>query len=262
VRARFNYGWRWFATGASLLGFGLCGLLFSLVLFPLGWLWPHKVTRTRAVTGLIYLFFRILVSTLQRVGVMELEVQQRALLARRQPMIVIANHPTWLDVVVLLSLMPTACCVVKNAHWRNPCFWGIVRAAQYISNADPTELIATGVERLAAGYSLIIFPEGTRSKACGTLHPFSRGFAYLALTSGNAVLPVLIECVPRVFGKHQRWFHIPDRPFRMRVAVLDEVCASDWVEAEMPGPIAARTLTQAMQHHISKQLIEHGYSQT
>jgi len=262
VLARLDYGWRWFATGASMVGFGLSGLLFSLVLFPLGLLWPHRATRTRAVTGLIHLFFSILMGTLQRLGVMRLEVRGRDLLARSKPVIVIANHPTWLDVVVLLSLMPSACCVVKNAHWRNPCFWGIVRAAQYISNAEPTELVAAGVERLAAGYSLIIFPEGTRSKADGALHPFSRGFAYLALTGDKAVLPVLIECTPLVFGKHQQWFHIPDQPFRMRVAVLDEVRADTWVDAEMPGPIAARALTQAMQLHISKQLSEHGFSQT
>jgi 1-acyl-sn-glycerol-3-phosphate acyltransferase len=262
VQARLEYGWRWLSTGACLAAFGISGLLFSLVLFPLGLLWPHKASRTRAVTRLIHLFFRFLIATLQCLGVMTLEVQGRALLAQKRPLVVIANHPTWLDVMVLLSLMPSACCVVKNAHWRNPCFWGIVRAAEYISNAEPTELIAAGVERLGAGYSLIIFPEGTRSKANGTLHPFSRGFAYLALTGSTAVQPVLLECTPLAFGKHQRWFHIPDRPFCMRVVVLDQICADDWVDAGMPGPIAARTLTQAMQLHISKQLSEYGFSQT
>lgn len=260
--ARLDYGWRWFATLACLAAFGLSGLLFSLVLFPLACCWPRRASRTRAVTWLIHWFFRALVRTLRITGVMELAVEGRAALRQGGPLVVIANHPTWLDVMVLLSLMPSACCVVKNSHWRNPCFWGIVRAAEYVSNADPVELLAAGQRRLAAGYALIVFPEGTRSKPDGSLHPFSRGFAYLALAQQAAVLPVLMECVPLAFAKHQRWFDIPERAFRIRVRVLAQVPAEAWAVDGMPGSLAARTLTQAMQQHITEQLIEHGFSQT
>src|SRR6185437_10201600 len=113
----------------------------------------------RAVTTVIHWFFRALVAMLRRVGVMELEVSGSDALRAGDPAIVVANHPTYLDAMVLLSLTPRACCVVKTAHWSNPCFWGIVRAAEYVSNADPADLIEAGVRQLEAGYTMIIFPE-------------------------------------------------------------------------------------------------------
>jgi hypothetical protein len=141
MTARLDYGWRLFATGMSFVVFGICGLLFSILAYPLACLWPHAASRQRAVTTLIHWFFRALVAALQWTGVMELDLQGIARLRASGPAIVVANHPTYLDVMVLLALTPSACCVVKSAHWGNPCFWGIVRAAAYVSNADPVEFV-------------------------------------------------------------------------------------------------------------------------
>jgi 1-acyl-sn-glycerol-3-phosphate acyltransferase len=96
--------------------FGVCGVLFSVLVFPLAWLWPHRASRQRVVTGVIHWFFRALVAVLRRIGVMELDVSGSDALRTGGPAIVVANHPTYLDVMVLLSLTPRACCVVKNAR--------------------------------------------------------------------------------------------------------------------------------------------------
>jgi len=61
MSARLDYGWRLFATGMSFAVFGFCGLLFSLIVFPLAVLWPHRASRQRAVTTIIHWFFRALV---------------------------------------------------------------------------------------------------------------------------------------------------------------------------------------------------------
>ena len=125
--------------------------------------------------------------------------------------------------MVLLSLTPKACCVVKRGHWGNPCFWGIVRAAEYVSNADAIELVEAGARQLAAGYTMIIFPEGTRSPGANRLHAFSRGFAHMALQSDRPIQPVLIDCDPPVFTKALRWYHVPPRAFRMRIDVPEPI---------------------------------------
>jgi len=259
MQARLSFYWRFLATGLSMLGFGLCGLFFSIVLFPFIWLWPFRRSRRRVVTAVVNGFFKALVAMLQVLGVMELEVQGLSKLRQLRTAIVVANHPTYLDVMVLLALMPVACCVVKGAHWSNPCFWGIVRAARYVSNADPSELIDAGARSLDAGYPMIVFPEGTRSPSQDALHPFSRGFAHMALKGGNPMVPVLIDCDPPAFTKEQRWYHVPERAFRIRVVVLDPVHADDWTDPGTAPTLAARTITYLMQTHITRHLIEYGF---
>jgi len=260
--ARLDYVWRLCATGLAFVVFGVCGLLFSLIVFPLAWLWPHRALRQRAVTSVIHGFFRALVAVLQRAGVMELEVEGGAALRESGPVIIVANHPTYLDVMVLLALTPHACCVVKNTHWSNPCFYGIVRAAEYVSNADPVELVEAGARQLAAGYTMIIFPEGTRSPAPNRLHAFSRGFAHMALKAGAPILPVLMDCDPPAFARQMRWYHVPARAFRMRVSVLEPIGVDSLAAHDTTPAIAARTVTSAIEAHITQYLFDYGFFKT
>ncbi|RQH05726.1 lysophospholipid acyltransferase family protein [Paraburkholderia dinghuensis] len=260
--ARLDYGWRFFATALSFTLFGICGLLFSAFAFPLALIWPHRASRHRVVTILIHWFFRALVDAMQRTGVMELDVAGASALRSRTPVIVVANHPTYLDVVVLLSLIPSACCVVKSAHWNNPCLWGIVRAAEYVSNADPVGFVEDSVRQLASGYSLIIFPEGSRSPAPNRLHAFSRGFAHTALEAGVPIQPVLINCDPPAFTKQMRWYNVPERPFRMTVNVLAPIGVEQLASGGMPLALAARNVTRTIEAQITQYLFDYGFFKT
>jgi 1-acyl-sn-glycerol-3-phosphate acyltransferase len=152
--------------------------------------------------------------------------------------------------------------VVKSAHWGNPCFWGIVRAAGYVSNADPVELVEAGSRELEAGYSMIVFPEGTRSPARDRLHRFSRGFAHMALRNRTPIVPVLIDCDPPVFTKRLRWYHVPERPFHMRIAVLDAFVPDRWAQADVPPALAARAVTNGIETHIKQRLFAYGFFKT
>lgn len=259
MSARLDCAWRLFATALGLTVFGICGVLFSVVAFPLASLWPHGASRQRAVTTMIHWFFRALVAALQRAGVMDLDVAGAAALRSGPPAIVVANHPTYLDVVVLLALTPSACCVVKNAHWGNPCFWGIVRAARYVSNADPAGFVADCVRQLANGYTMIIFPEGTRSPGPNRLHAFSRGFAHTALEADVPIVPVLMHCDPPAFTKSMRWYHVPARRLRMTVNVLAPVGVERLAPLEMPSALAARSVTSAIEAHITQYLFDYGF---
>lgn len=259
LTTRINKAWRLVATGLAFVVFGICGVLFSIIVFPLAWLWPHRASRQRTVTFIIHWFFRALVRALQWLGVMTLDMQGAERLRAGGPAIVVANHPTYLDVVVLLSLTPRACCVVKNAHWGNPCFWGIVRSAEYISNADPTELVEAGARQLAAGYTMIIFPEGSRSPAKDRLHPFSRGFAHMALGHGAPIVPVLMDCDPPALTKAMRWYDVPPRAFCIKVAVLEPVSVAQYVPEGAPSALAARALTSGIETHITDHLLQYGF---
>jgi 1-acyl-sn-glycerol-3-phosphate acyltransferase len=122
-------------------------------------------------------------------------------------------------VVVLLSLISDAACVVKASHWRHPCYAGVMRAARYVSNGTHEELIDGGSRALQTGSPLLIFPEGTRSTP-GEPVKFLRGAAHVALSSGKPILPILIYCDPPTLSKQHRWYDIPDRPFHIRVVPL------------------------------------------
>lgn len=113
--------------------------------------------------------------------------------------VVIANHPSMLDAMLLLSALPNAVCIMKRSLLRLPIIGGFARRAHYIPQAEVPELLNTAKRVLATGATVIIFPEGTRSVA-GGMGSFKRGAARLALEAGVPLIPVTIVLDPVVLG--------------------------------------------------------------
>lgn len=259
MSARLNYCWRLAATGVCFAVFGIGGLVLSVFVFPVLLPMPRRKRAQRA-RRVIQKSFALFMWLMESVGIMRFEVIGGERLRRCRNTLVLANHPTLIDVVALVSLMPTASCVVKRALWKNPFMGGVVRAADYIGNAEPETLIDDCADDLAAGNPLIIFPEGTRSQPGKPLR-FLRGASYIALKSGMPVLPVLVACNPTTLTKREKWYHIPHRPFHLRVEVLEPLHVGQWVGATEAPALAARKLTQALEAYFIQELESHGRTQ-
>lgn len=257
MKAPFNYYWRVIATGCCFATFGLGGLALSSVVFPVLSVIPggRRAQGVQRVRNTICKSFGAFLRLMETLGIMHLDVVGADKLRQAKRVLVLANHPTLIDVVALVSLMPQASCVVKQALWRNPMLRGVVRAAGYISNSDSDRLIDDCASDLKSGHPLLIFPEGTRSCPGEPLH-FLRGAAYIALRSGLPVLPVLIDCSPSTLTKRERWYHIPHRAFRLRIQVLEARDVSQWIDANDPPAIAARRLTQAFETYFTQELTQ------
>lgn len=240
-----NYYWRLCATGACFAIFSLGGFVLWAAVFPLLAIIPgHR--RSGRARWIIYKSFGAFLWLMQAIGIMRMEVEGSEKLRCCEGALVLANHPTLIDVVALLSLMPSASCVVKHALWMNPFLGGVVRAAGYISNFDSDRLIDDCANDLKSGKPLIIFPEGTRTEP-GERLGFQRGAAYIALRSGVPVIPVLIDCNPSTLTKCQKWYQIPSCSFHLRIRVLDPVVADQWVDSGETQTIKARKLTRAFE---------------
>ena len=254
---RMNYFWRLGVTGASFALFGIGGSLLTVLVFPPLRLLPGGAAGRHCRTqALIQRFFALLIGLLCRLGVMRLELDDAGALSRCGNMLVFANHPSFLDVVVMLSLMPRSSCVVNSRLWRSPFWGGVVRSAGYIRNDAPDTLVDDCVAALDGGEPLIIFPEGTRSVPGKPLH-MSRGAAHIALRSGRDILPVVLTCNPPTLTKGMPWYRIPDRAFTIRLAVRPPLRVDDCVDTGEPASLAARKLTAFLEHYFTEELNRH-----
>jgi 1-acyl-sn-glycerol-3-phosphate acyltransferase len=252
----FGHGWRLGVLALCFTAFGLGGIFFTLVVFPAMRLMPggadaHRVRARRLLRGC----FATLVAVLRGSGTMMLETRNIERLAQCRHRLVLANHPSYLDVVVLLALMPDADCVVKGRMTRY--FRGVVREAGYISNADPDRLVEECAAAISRHGPLLIFPEGTRSVP-GRPLAFQRGAARIALRGGCEIVPVVISCDPPVWAKGFRLSEIAKRPFRITLEVKSPVKLKELgVSAAEAEPLAARRLTRNLQHYFTEQIRIH-----
>ena len=233
---------RTLGTGLLFAVFGIGGLLLATVVIPpLGWLRGPGNDRELMAQRVIHHSFRLFTWFGSRLRLLGLDEHGTERL-ERPGQLVIANHPSLLDVVYLISRMPQADCVVKRELWRNPMLRSVVRVCGYIPNDGGEAVIDACSERLSRGRSVILFPEGSRSPY-GNLGPFQRGAAYVALASKCPITPVVIQVRPPALKKGQPWYALPNERLRFSLEVGESFFARDLLQEDLPRTIAARRIT-------------------
>lgn len=244
-----NRFWRLLATAFSIVLFAVGALLLALLLAPLIRLLPWSEARRRhlarhSIQRWVWLYVRILRS----LGLFTFEFQGVEQL-NQQGVLVVANHPTLMDAVLLMSVMPNATFIVKAAMAHNPITCWIVALAGYIPNDEVgVDLVGKAAAALRAGETLMIFPEGTRTD--GADLKLKRGAANIALAAGCPLVPVVIYCAPLTLRKGEPWHHIPPRPPHFILQALPQMELAALVDSSMPPGLQARALTGALHERL------------
>jgi 1-acyl-sn-glycerol-3-phosphate acyltransferase len=246
---RINYAWRVVATALSFLSFGLGGVLLRLLVFPvLALAVRDPERRSRTARAIIHHNFAAFIGLMRLLGVLTYEVHGLERL-RRNGLLVLANHPTLIDVVFLVSLIENADCVVKSALARNPFTRGPVRATGYVCNDGGAELVEACIASVRSGKNLVIFPEGTRTPRSGPGR-LQRGAANIAVRGVLDVTPVRIRCSPPTLSKGERWYHIPSRRFHVTIEVGEDISVASFLDGTTAA-IASRRLTAFLAAYFS-----------
>lgn len=121
----------------------------------------------------------------------------------RKPAVIVANHQSFIDIVLLMALSPKIVMMTNSWVWRSPVFGAIIRYTGFFYAGDGYEQAVEKLrKKVDEGYSVVIFPEGTRSDD-GTMKRFHKGAFYLAEQLRVDILPVLMYGNNRVIAKKQ-----------------------------------------------------------
>ncbi len=149
------------------------------------------------------------------------------------PCVVIANHPTLMDITSITAVIGAGTTVVKPAVFGRPMLRQLLEGAGHVEGpgADPVSagrVIDDVVERLGWGMPLIIFPEGTRSPP-GGLHRFGRLAFEVACRARVPLVSLTVTCEPVYLSKEVPLFR-PAHPtpvLRLAVLAVDDPAVVD-----------------------------------
>lgn len=247
---RINQAWRLMATALGFVMFGLGGVVLGLCLLPDVWRVRRgnhgdKMRVRRKVMTSWHWFTRYLMAA----GIVEARFEGFEKLGRTGQLM-LANHPSLLDVVFILSRVPQANCIIKADLLRNPAMRAQILACQYLPNTEDMDFVEK-VDDILSRESLLVFPEGTRTGWDGHI-AFHRGAVSMGLRSATVITPIIVKMTPPNFKKNQPWYKIPLQKPIYEFRVGDDIFPSQWL-AEKPLPIAARRLNDYLQHYFNEQ---------
>lgn len=164
--------------------------------------------------------------------------------------VILANHPSLIDVVILTVMVPRTFAVAKASLRRNPWIGMIVRR---VFLYDDARLMEEAPALLRRGYNILIFPEGTRSPGPREMHAWHRGGVQVALRALAPIQPMVLKFERRLLGKGQSILDMGARSVGVEVRALERIPAL----AEVPVVCHSlavkytRELTAAVQAEIA-----------
>ncbi len=229
----------------SWVWFGLGGLLLNLACVPV-LLLPDRERhgpRARATTRWLFNFWLRWMRASDVIRVTWIGFD------RPLPtgVVYVANHPGIMDAPFLLARLPDTVCIFKPALLRNPFIAPTALACGYVSAGENgLDLIRNAVDRVNAGQSLLIFPEGTRTVANSVLNPLKPGFALIARRANRPVQLIRVRTSRNLGSKSLPWWRTPSLPGWVEFT-LDACIPAE----EIDSPVAfADRITAHFQSHL------------
>jgi 1-acyl-sn-glycerol-3-phosphate acyltransferase len=153
---------------------------------------PFPLPKPKKRAFLNYLVSKLAKSTLYA-GV---HVRKRVIHADKldfsKPSIIVANHSSFLDILLVIMLHPKSIIMVKSWVYNSFIFGLFIRYAGYPFAEEGAETNLDFIHgRIKEGYSIVVFPEGTRSRD-GEIKRFHKGAFYIAKELGLEIQPLLL----------------------------------------------------------------------
>ena len=208
-------------SGICFAIFGIGGVFIGTIIFPVICMAVKKTRQRAAFTAVIHYAWQLFVFLMRLFRLIDLNIKKSdlAVLKNLRGTVVAATHPSLIDIVILISLIPRSVCIVKSSLAHN--FWMkfIIRKI-YLVNDDPETFIREAADLLENGFNVIVFPEGTRTDFKAKTRKIHRGFAHIAVRAKAAVLPILIRNDPLILGKGQLWYQMGSKTSVYGIYVL------------------------------------------
>ena len=141
-----------------------------------------------------------------------------------RPAVIICNHQSHLDLMVMLSQTSKLVILTNDWVWNSPFFGMVIRNAEYYPVSMGIDAILPKLQSLVKrGYSIVVYPEGTRSKDC-SIGRFYKGAFHIARTLRLDILPMIEYGMGNVLPKKGKYL----RTGRMLLSVRKRVSFDEY----------------------------------
>ena len=226
--------------------FGVGAVILAVFVFPFIRLFTlHRKDFGVVARAYVSHTFRVFLGFLNLLHVSIRKVENEDDYRNIHSKIIIANHPSLLDFVYIMSLVPNSTCIVRGGLTKTP-LRGVIKQA-YITNTTTFEDMCVECKKLTdMGCNVIIFPEGTRTPRHGK-NNYKKGAARIALYCGCDVQPIFIGGSDKYgLGKHDPlWSYNHVEPYLYDFKKLPVISIEEYTD--LSEPIAAKRLTDKME---------------
>ena len=206
--------------------FGAGSLILSFILIPVGGIFIKGRKKREYFSHFIHKLWAWYTGVLISVGLIKIEKNN---VEQMKGKIIVATHPSFIDIVILIGIYDNSLCLAKKEILNNFFMKNIVKNVYIPNNVELDEFKDICKAALDDGYNIVIFPTGTRTVEGEDLK-IHKGAAALQIAAGADIIPIKIECDYPFLQKNRPVYDAGNRVITYAITQLEPIKLSQFSE--------------------------------
>ena len=198
--------------------FGAGAAILNFVLFP------FIKNNKELCSDIIHCLWKFFVNLMMFLRLFKLDIKR---LDKIENKVIVSTHPSFIDIVILISLIPRSTCFVKKELAHNPILKNLVSSIFITNEVELDELKSESKKMLDRGFNVIIFPSGIRHRR-DEFPKIKKGASLIALNSGKNIVPVRFYSDRDFLFINQPFYAVSDRRVTFEIQQMNEIKVKDF----------------------------------
>jgi len=229
--------------------FGLGAIVLNFLVFPVLKLLFKGQDLTIIYSNIIQNLWLFFLNLLVFIRLIKLEIKDKKALQNIKNKVIVATHPSFIDILILVALIPRSTGFAKKELTKNFILKNLVNSIFITNDLAPEELKSHTKKMLDMGFNVIIFPMGTRHRK-DEYPKIKKGASLIALNSEKNIVPIKLNTTEDFLFLNQPFYEGGNQTVVYEIEVLSEINPQDYYnESEI-----------IMKKNITKQIEQSLYS--
>lgn len=235
----------------SFLIFGTGAFIINFTIVPFAKFFVKTENLSDFYSFLINKVWKVFVQWLCFTKLIKLEIKNPTELIRIKNKIIVSTHPSFIDVVILVGLIPKTTCVAKNELSKNLLMSNIVNTIFITNETNIDEFKAQTKRMLDNGFNVIIFPTGIRHRK-NEFPKIKKGAATIAINAEKNIVPIKFYSDFDFLFIHQPVWEAGDKTVTFSIEKLDEINVISELKKNETEIIQKKNITKMIENSLYK----------
>ena len=199
--------------------FGIGAVILNFLLFP------FIKNNKELCSDIIHYTWKFFVNLMMWLKLFRLDIKK---LGKIKNKVIVSTHPSFIDIVILIALIPRSTCFVKKELAHNPILKNLVTSIFITNEVELEELKSESKKMLDRGFNVIIFPSGIRHRRDEFLK-IRKGASLVALNAGKNIVPVRMFPDRDFLFINQPFYAVSDRCVNFEIEQMREINIADFI---------------------------------
>lgn len=238
-------------TLLSFLVFGIGASVINFTVIPFSKYFVKEEDLTDFYSNIVHRTWKFFTKWLCFLGLIKLDIKNIEDLVSIKNKVIVATHPSFIDVVILVGLIPKTTCIAKESLSRNPVMSNIVNTIFITSEENLEDFKMQTKNMLDKGFNLIIFPSGTRHKEY-EFPKIKKGASTIAINARKNIVPIKFYADGDFLFINQPVWAADKKVVKFTLEKLDEIDVLAEIDKGESEIVQKRNITKMIENSLYK----------